>query len=503
MIKSIYKAYSTSLLGIFSGLLSQLVFIRELVHSVSSDQFALYAFAFQVVTYMSILQLGLDFASSREIAIRLGQKNYKGACESFLFIKKFNNKICIVGLLVILSCSLFFYYGIGVSIKFNHLIAAKLILLFGLSMVINFLSNPSIVALIGSNLQSKVNINNIVVTIATTCAAFFLLKTTSLGLFSMPLALIVFNLINLFILRNKAYRFCSEWLNNDNSFEIPLHYRNSIIKFAVITTIGGAAWTIEATSDVFILSGTGYIELVGIYVLWWRFPQMFFDMATRLTNSALPSLNSSFGRSEEQSKNIFNKLLIVVGGVGFCFYVGIANWLPAFINLWIGKRFLLDESHFNSLLIGMLVYSRVVGNCLGMYTITIGQVNYSATLSWIQAFVKVVIAIILVKHMGIVGLFIASLVGSLLQILGSTFLLIKRNLLRIDVLLLIIFGLLAPAILLFLNISERYSILNFSIGTLTTIALASIIWILFVRILSLNKKLNFSFSPKVFLNSFK
>jgi O-antigen/teichoic acid export membrane protein len=194
------------------------------------------------------------------------------------------------------------------------------------------------------------------------------------------------------------------------------------------------------------------------------FLKMFFDMATRLTNSALPSLNSSFGRSEEHSKNIFNKLLIVVGGVGFCIYVGITNWLPAFINLWVGERYFFDEFHFTSMLIGMLVYSRVVGNCLGMYTITIGKVNYTATLSWIQAIVKVILAIILVKQIGIVGLFIASIAGSFLQILGCTYLLIKRKALIIDVLILIVLGLLVPLVLIYFKISERYSVVNFSFG---------------------------------------
>jgi O-antigen/teichoic acid export membrane protein len=319
----------------------------------------------------------------------------------------------------------------------------------------------------------------------------------------MPLALILFNFINVFVLRFKSYSSCKQWLNYNRSLEKPSYFSNSIIKFGAITTIGGTAWTIEATSDVFILSGTGYIALIGVYVLWWRFPQMFFDMATRLTNSALPSLNSSFGRSEEHSKNIFNKLLIVVGGVGFCIYVGITNWLPAFINLWVGERYFFDEFHFTSMLIGMLVYSRVVGNCLGMYTITIGKVNYTATLSWIQAIVKVILAIILVKQIGIVGLFIASIAGSFLQILGCTYLLIKRKALIIDVLILIVLGLLVPLVLIYFKISERYSVVNFSFGIFITVFFSSIIWILFVRILSLNKRLNFSFSTKTFLNNLK
>lgn len=503
MFNSIFKAYSTSLLGILSGLLSQLVYIRELVHIVPTEEFALYAFAFQIVTYMSILQLGLDFATSREIAVRLGQKDTKGAYQSYLFIQRFNYKVCIAGILLALVCAAFFYNGIGISSKFNTVMAAKLVMLFGLSMFLSFLSNPNIVALIGSNMQSKVNVNNILMTIATTIVAYVLLKTTALGLYAMPLALISFNAVNIFILRSKANKYCKAWLVKDHTAIIAKGYNKSILKFSVMATIGGAAWTIEATSDVFILNGTGQLALVGFYVLWWRFPQMFFDLATRLTSSALPSLNTSFGKSEEDSKLIFNRLLLIVGGIGFCIYVGIANWLPAFINLWVGPQFFIDDLHITSFLIGMLIYSRTIGNCFGMYTITIGKLNYSAALSWVQAIVKVIAAIILVKQMGMKGLFIASIAGSFIQVCGCGLLLLKRKLLRTDVLLLLIIGYMAPITLLFFKISERLSLLSFLSGALITLICAIVAWVLYIEIISLNKKLNFSLSPKIFLNGLK
>lgn len=470
---------------------------------VPTEEFALYAFAFQIVTYLSILQLGLDFATSREIALRLGQKNTKGAYQSYLFIRKFNYKVCVAGILLAFLCAALFYNGIGISSRFNTVMAAKLVMLFGLSMFLSFLSNPNIVALIGSNMQSKVNVNNILMTIGTTIVAYVLLKTTSLGLYAMPLALITFNTVNIFILRSKAYTYCKAWLVKDHTVVVPKGYNKSILKFSVIATIGGAAWTIEATSDVFILNGTGHLALVGFYVLWWRFPQMFFDLATRLTSSSLPSLNASFGNSEEDSKLIFNRLLLAVGGMGFCIYVSIANWLPAFINLWVGPQFFIDDLHLTSFFIGMLIYSRTIGNCFGMYTITIGKVNYSTTLSWVQAIVKVITAIILVKEMGLKGLFIASIAGSLIQVCGCAVLLLKRKLLRTDVLLLLLIGYAAPVMLLFFKISERLTILSFLYGAFVTLTCAVVAWVMYIEVISLNKKLGFSLSPKIFLKKLK
>jgi O-antigen/teichoic acid export membrane protein len=503
MFKSIFKAYSTSLLGIVSGLLSQLIYIRALVQMVSNEEFALYSFTFQIATYLSILQLGLDFATSREIALRLGQNDYKSAYRSFLFIQRFNYKICIAGIFLVLACAAFFYNGIGISSKFNTIMAAKLVMLYGISIFLSFLSSPYLVALIGSNMQSKVNINNAVMAIGATTVAYFLLKTTSLGLYAMPLALITFNAVNIYIISSKANNFCRAWLVKDDTVIIPKDYDKSVLKFSVIATIGGAAWTLEATSDVLILNGTGELALVGFYVLWWRFPQMFFDLATRLTTSALPSLNASYGKSEEYSKLVFNRLLLIVGGIGFCIYVGITNLLPSFINVWVGPHFFFESQQITSFFIGMLIYSRIIGNCFGMYTITIGKVNYATTLSWVQAIVKIISAIILVKQVGMKGLFIASFAGSLIQVCGCGVLLLKRKLLRTDVLLLIIIGYIAPITLLFFKISERLPLINFFIGVVGTLVCTVFFWILYIEFISLDKKLGFRLSPMNILNLFK
>lgn len=502
-MKSILIAYSTSLLGIVSGLLTQLIFIRELAHVVPNDEFALYGFAFQIVAYLNILQLGLDFATSREIALKLGQNDSIGAYQSYKFIRRFNYKICVVGFILVLICAVLFYNGIGISAKFDAAIAGKLILLFGASLFINFLSNPNIVALIGSNMQAKVNVNNILITITSTVVAFVLLKTTSLGVYSMPLSLIAFNALNVYLLKRKAYKYCKEWLVRNSSIVVPPGFSKSILKFSVVTTIGGLAWTIEATSDLFILNGVGELSLVAFYVLWWRFPQMAFDLATRLTSSSLPSMNASYGKSEKDAKLIFNRLLLLVGGIGFCIYICIASWLPAFINLWVGPQFFIEDMKITSFLIGLLVYSRIIGNCFGMFAITIGKVNFTTTMSWIQALIKVAFAIILVKELGLKGLFIASIIGSLFQVFSCAFLLFKRKLLRYDVALLLVVGYIMPCVLLMFNLYDKVSLIKFLYASSATLVCAIITWIFYIQIISFNTKLNFSMSPKLLLINLK
>lgn len=503
MSKTIFKAYSSSLLGIFSGLLTQLVFIRALSSAVPHNDFALYAFVFQIIAYMNILQLGLDFATSREIAIKLGKDDYAGANQSYLFIRRFNNKLCLGGFAIVILIAALFYNGIGISINFNYLMAAKLILFFGVSFFLNFLSNPYIVALIGNNRQSVVNINNVLITISSTVTAFILLKNTSLGVYSMPLSLVVFNSLNFLLLRSKAIRYCKEWIVNNKSVSIPKDYNKSILRFSIFTTIGGFAWTIEATSDVFILNGAGLLSMVGFYVLWWRFPQMLFDLATRLTTSSLPSLNTAFGKSDDDAKLIFNRLIILVGGIGFCVYICIASWLPAFINLWVGPQFFIEDMKLVSYFMGLLVYSRIIGNCFGMFTITLGKVNYATTLSWIQAIVKVAIALILVRQFGLKGLFIGSIAGSLIQVGGSAILLFKRKLLRPDVALLVLIGYVTPLILLLFHLHDKVSLFKFLYASSATLICAVLSWILYVQIISLNEKLNFSLLTKTLLTKFK
>lgn len=493
MFKPIFKAYSSSLLGVFSGLITQLVFIRELAHIVSTKEFALYAFIFQITTYLNILQLGLDFATSREIASKLGSGDPVGANYSYLFIRRFNNKICIAGFAFVAIVATLFFNGIGISSSFDYVMAAKLVITFGAALFISFLSNPNMVALIGSNKQSVVNVNNVLITILTTVSAFILLKSTKLGIYSMPLSLLVFNSINFVLLKYKAFRTCKSWLVNDDSISVPKGYNKSLLKFSVISTIGGLAWTIEATSDVFILNSIGLLHLVGIYVIWWRFPQMFFDLATRLSSSAFPGLTTTYAFSKADGISLFSRLLIISSSIAFIIFIGTAIWLPSFINIWVGPQFLYD-SNWLSFLIGALIFLRIIGNCFGMFVLSTGNVKLTTTVSWLQAIVKVGLGLILTNEFGLVGLLLASICGALIQNIVLGFYLLKNNSLKGNLVILIICGLCTPLVLTFFKFHIYDTLSSFTKGTVITLIASSLLWSMYLIIGKLHKKLGFNLS---------
>jgi O-antigen/teichoic acid export membrane protein len=419
----IAKAYFTSILGVISGLLTQLLFIRELTATVTPTQFALYAFVFQIVNYLTVFQLGMDFTVSREVAMHLGAGNTSLANYSFAFIRRFNKSILLIAAVAIVVLALFFYAGYALPADYDDLTASLLVLAFGVFQLLTFFTRPYHAALIGTNYQNIVNLNNVFINIISTFLAYILLQQ-GFGLFAMPVSLVAWSVINIFVLKYIVQQKCS-WISD----AAPVRDRSldkSSIRFGVLSTLGGIAWTIEATADVVILNAAGLMHLVGIYVIWWRFPQMMFDLASRLTTSAYPSISAAHG-SGANSKLLLNKLMIAVTCLAFMIAAGIYLWLPSFVNLWVGQPYAYDNYTTLSMLVAILIFLRITGNCIGMYIVSIGRVRITTAFSWIQATIKVVAGYFMVTRFGMEGLLITSIFCALLQVAGLTAYLYKQD----------------------------------------------------------------------------
>ena len=409
------KAYLTSILGIISGLFTQLVFIKGLARTVTAEEFTLYAFIFQIVSYLAIFQLGLDFTTSREISLNLGKNDPAMANYAYWFIKRFNKKIVWLVILVTLLGAVYFYLGYGLQARYDPGVAAELLLLFGAWQVVVFLILPKVAALIGSNQQHIANINNVVVNIISTLGAWVLLQF-GFGLYALPLSLLLFAIANNIFIQHLVRRYCA-W-RTERPSERDIDREKKTIRFSVVTSLGGLAWTIEATSDVIILNAMGLMHLVGLYVIWWRFPQMFFDLATRLTTSSIPALTSAYGRSEKESFQLFEKLLLVVSGFGMLIFVGLVLWLPSFVQIWVGYKYYYPNYKVFGFLVGFLVFTRIIGNCFGMYIIALGKVKVTTTLLWVQAVFIVLLAVLLTRFFKLEGLLFASVIASFIQVFG-------------------------------------------------------------------------------------
>ncbi|MFT3703607.1 MAG: oligosaccharide flippase family protein [Agriterribacter sp.] len=485
---AIAKAYFTSILGVISGLFMQLVFVKALTKMVSPLEFSLYGFIFQIVSYFMIFQLGLDYAISREISLNLGKADNHTANQAYWFIRRFNIRIIAIAALSIIVIALFFHFGFGLQKEYDIRTSVQLVLLFGLSQLITFSVVPNIAALIGSNLQYLANLNNVVINILSTLLGYILLLNGG-GIYSLPIALIFWGFCNILFLQWNVKKRC-RWLQNEPG-ERNKDLEKKTIRFSIATTLGGLAWTIEATSDVIILNSAGLLNLVGIYVIWWRFPQMLFDLITRFTTSSTPGFALAHGRSEHESKKLFQKVLLMISGGALIVAVGIALWLPSFIQIWINNNeYYYPNYHALSILMAILVFFRIVGNCLGMYLISIGEVSITTRLSWVQAIFKVLLGISLVHYFSLEGIFWASSITAFLQVTFLTGYLIVRKIIPFKIIAwLMVMILIGGSSFFYMPIETNLSL--FLAKIIATAILVGIMWLASVNIFGYEKLLGF------------
>lgn len=420
----ILSAYLTSILGVFSGLLTNLWLLKELTTHVSAVDFGLYSYIFQISSYLLILQLGMDFSVSRQIAEYLGKGEHNHANTAFWELKRFNRYGILLVIVAVLGLAQLFQSGIGVDLERTGL-ATKLVLLVGANQVLVFLQRPFSAALIGGHHQEVVNIVTVLRTVITTLIAFAFLKGGQ-GVLSTPMAEIGTQLVANGVL----IYYCKKKLLWKK--EKPKDKHSPIFKqlfhFAFFSTIGGLAWTVEATSDVLLIKHVlKDLSLLSLYVVWWRFPQMFFDLATRFASSAFPVFAAKHGANDGSAGQTFSRVLLVVIFFASLALVGISAWLPSFIWLWFPEPYHFFQPYQLAVGMGVLVALRILGNLFAFFLLSAGNTRITTRVAWLQALLKVLLAYWAIVQWSLVGLIVASCIAASLQSLFYGFYLLKHK----------------------------------------------------------------------------
>jgi O-antigen/teichoic acid export membrane protein len=422
----IFAAYGTSILGIASGLLTNLWLIRSVTREVSSSDFGTYAFVLQIIAYLGIMQLGLDFAASRKIAESLARDDESAASQAYAEVARFNRVAGVVLGVTILVVGGVLWSGIGPS-GHSQGLAGRIVLLSGSATVTNFFSRKWSAALIGGQHQEFVNTLSVLNSLAVTVLAYVLLRL-GLGILSLPAGYLIGACMTAAASSMGVRKLCP-WLRRDARQHDPVLMR-SMLRFGSYSTLGSIAWTIEVTSDVAILGAIGGTAAVANYVLWWRFPSMIFDLCTRLVGAAFPTFAERHGGTPDSAAALLGKVGWLSAGLASLSLVGIGLWLPAFMRLWLGGAYVLADGHAVAVAFGTVVALRTFGNLLGMFWLASGDARFGALLGWAQAGVKVLLALFLAPHLGILGLAASSVAASALQVGGLAVLLRRRGFLE-------------------------------------------------------------------------
>ena len=420
---SILMAYSTSLLAVFSGLLTTLWLLREILQVVTKEEFGVYSLVIQICAYMNILQFSLDFAAGREISLRIGQGRTGEAISIFRNVKRYYTWITGSATLLIIVVYSSINLGFLDSIKLDHRdLTANVFLIYGSSIIVSFLSRPYAAVLIGSRGQALYNLLSIARTIFTTVLAFFLL-TRGWELLSIPIAEVLGQLLFYFVMIYFFRRRCN-WSTTNHSLDTS----PGLVRYAALSSIGGVAWTLESSAPIILIGFFCPPELLALYVLWWKIPQMLFDVGSRLSASAFPEITRTIASGPKKLRQMIIEISYVSAGLSLLASIGVILFLSPFIQLWFGTAFVTDDTAALPLLFGTLVALRVYGNFLGMSWMAIEGPVLTTYLGWAQALITGALGMVLIHNYGVNGVIIASCFASAFQVTALMYMISRRQL---------------------------------------------------------------------------
>jgi len=219
--------------------------------------------------------------------------------------------------------------------------------------------------------------------------------------------------------------------------------------------IGIAAMVVWHTDNLVISHFLG-IEHVAAYSVTFRIFYVFFSMIAILNGAILPLIarEMSIGNWEWINK-VFSMLFKLMGLVGGLFWLGSVLFLRDFIIFWAG--FDGYAGLLVLVVLGAYSYLMSMANLSAGVAMAMNYVNEVAWAGWLEAFVKIVSSILLLKVLHLAGVAMGTFLGSLAGPIVFLPLMLSRrkdNRLEYDTgfvikhLLLVIFPFVAAAVLL-------------------------------------------------------
>lgn len=361
-----------------------------------------------VMSMLSIAELGIGTAITFSLYKPLHDKNEQKIIQLMSFFKKIYKIIGVILLLLGMVLIIFINYIIKDPGNVENI--RLIFFLYLVSTVLPYFVNYKEVLIKADQKEYK---------LATVTVVFSILNVT----FQILILLLFKNFIlylisNIIITFSQAlyinYKITKIYpiLNNKSNERLPSEELNNIkrnIKALFFHKIGG--FSIHSTDNI-IISSFINVSTVGIYSNYTMIINAVNSFVTLFFSSVTASMGNLIASSDNAKKL---KIFELINFIGFWLYglisIFFLNLLNPTIELWLGEQFLLSKGIIiviiiNFYLTGMRMSIETVKTAAGLYDVD----KYSPL---IQAAVNLVASIILVNKWGLLGVFIGTLISSL------------------------------------------------------------------------------------------
>jgi len=182
------------------------------------------------------------------------------------------------------------------------------------------------------------------------------------------------------------------------------------VKAMMYHRVGAAV--VNGTDNILISAFVG-IEVVGLYANYRMIINTIRQVITQIYNSVSASVGSlTTKESADKTYETFNTLFFITFWISCFFSVAVLVMLQPFIILWLGHTFLLDG--FTVIVVIICFYINIMRQSIQTLKIAWGMYQYDQYRPIYEAIINLVVSLILVNKIGLVGVFLGTLISSLL-----------------------------------------------------------------------------------------
>lgn len=403
-VKNISMSLIAQVVIIILGFVSRKVFIDNL----GTEHLGINGLLTNVLSMMVLIESGIGISIVYNLYKPLAEENKEKITALVNLYKKSYRVLAFI----MLGVSIILYPLLGKIMETDNKIQG-LLLVYSIFVIKNIISylNAYKWALINADQKGYVlTRNNLIFQVVTTISKILVLMITQNYLLFLLIELLIFIVQN--FVNTKSVKRMYPYLYYKNNYNIDSETKNNInknVRAMFLHNIGG--YLVFSTDNI-LISAFINVSVVGLYSNY----TMIIGQLAGLISPIIAGIGAGVGNliaTEDEGKvyEIFKTTFFISFWIYSFAAIFLYNLLEPFINWWIGEGYLLNKFVFLVILLNF--YINGMRSVIGTYKSKAGLFIQDKYMPVIEGLVNLVMSLILVKYLGLVGVFLGTTISTL------------------------------------------------------------------------------------------
>ena len=410
--KSIINS-SVNVLSLLMAFIPNLIVRKVFLESLGSQMLGLTSLYTNIIGWLSIVELGVGGTIVYSLYKPFANKEYSKINAYIRFYGTFYRIVGIIIFILGLMIVPFIKFFINENVNLN--IARVGLILFLTNTFISYMFSNKICLLNVAQQSYKITIGTTISKLLISIFQYSMLKIYPS--FILYILIQIFINIIYYVSMNQYINKRYPWINGRN-FELDKNEKKNLIKNVKAMFMHKIGTLIVFSTDNIIIS-----KFVGLtYLTRYTNYQIVINALQNIVNSGLNGITASIGNliaedDKQKSYDIHKKVFFINFWIVSFITISLYNTLNQFIVLWVGKENLISNLTFNIILINL--YFSAMRGSVEQFQSGSGCFYQDRYAPICESVINLVSSLILVKYIGLPGVFIGTLMSNFLVVFWS------------------------------------------------------------------------------------